>query len=157
MGGCAETPPSCGSILLSVPANAIQRLAQPPSAPTVQVTLYYLLLGALLTAVLWLFPGAADYIPIDAKDFIGWGAGADVFEPNGLAWVSGIFVNPADANHMLITTRDDGVFESFDAAIALHGASPEWDYVTKEGDIVRRDGVITGGEGPELHQPPRGA
>ena len=66
-----------------MPANAIQRLAQPPSAPTVQVTLYYVLLGVLLAAVLWLFPGAADYIPIDAEDFIGWGAGADVFEPVG--------------------------------------------------------------------------
>jgi chromosome segregation protein len=41
--------------------------------------------------------------------------------------------------------------ERFDEAIALHAGWPEWDFVSMEGDIVRRDGVITGGEGPELH------
>ena len=41
--------------------------------------------------------------------------------------------------------------DGFDAAIALHDRWPEWDFVTVQGDIVRRNGVITGGEGPELH------
>jgi chromosome segregation protein len=40
---------------------------------------------------------------------------------------------------------------SFDAAVGLSGGWPDWDFVTGDGDIVRRDGVITGGEGPELH------
>lgn len=41
--------------------------------------------------------------------------------------------------------------DRFETAMSLHDRWPEWDFVTREGDIVRRNGVITGGEGPELH------
>ncbi len=63
--------------------NPLLRLAQPPSAPVLQVTVYYAVLGGLLAAILWLFPGLADYIPINAQEFMGWGTDANVFEAVG--------------------------------------------------------------------------
>lgn len=62
-------------------SKPFRRLAQPPAAPVLQVTLYYLVLGALLAAIAWLFPGVAERIPIDAAHFAGWGGSADVFRP----------------------------------------------------------------------------
>ena len=64
-------------------SNPFLRLAQPPSSPGIQITLYYLLLGSVVGVALWLFPGLADYIPIEAREFTGWGTDADVFEPVG--------------------------------------------------------------------------
>lgn len=63
--------------------NPFLRLAQPPSSPGIQITLYYLLVGSVVGLGLWLFPGAADYIPIEASEFTGWGSGTEVFEPVG--------------------------------------------------------------------------
>ncbi len=68
--------------LVPIP-NPFLRLAQPPRAPGIQITLYYLLLGSVVGAVLFLFPGLADYISIGAGESTGWGRGADVFEPVG--------------------------------------------------------------------------
>ena len=64
-------------------SNPFFRLAQPPNSPVLQISLYYLVLGALVGSLLWLLPGLADYIPIDATEFMGWGTDADVFQPVG--------------------------------------------------------------------------
>ncbi len=63
--------------------NPFLRLAQPPSSPGIQITLFYLLLGSVVGGALFLFPGLADYLSIEASESTGWGTGGDVFEAVG--------------------------------------------------------------------------
>src|SRR5207245_10973433 len=40
--------------------------------------------------------------------------------------------------------------ETLDAAFACAALCPDWTFVTAEGDIVRPDGIVVGGDGPAL-------
>jgi hypothetical protein len=70
------------------PRGLVRLVSQPPSAPLIHVSVYYLVLGAVLAGLFWSFPQLLDYVLAGEEEISGLGPGADGFNLEGAPPVS---------------------------------------------------------------------
>jgi hypothetical protein len=63
-------------------------VSQPPAAPLVHITVYYLSLGLALALLFWSFPQLLDYVLVGDEEISGLGSGSEGFHLEGAPPVS---------------------------------------------------------------------
>ena len=105
---------------------------------------------------LWAVDGARLYVSDDGgATFRVLASGAVLYGPVGLGGPRGLFADPADAAHLVLSTRDDGLMESTDSGATWQQRVPDGvtlplavhDVVFGAGELL----VATGGAGVQRY------